>query len=404
MGFTELETSDSGAQVAIIEDFSSNGTYINGVRVGQGNRQVIVDNDKICLPTQDHTAYIFQDLKTIFTEEATFPREIREKYTIFKFLGSGVCGHVHHAFTKGRECKGVAIKVITKAKFASQSYSNRTSIFQEVAVLKKLNHPCIVKYIDAVNTTDKLFIVLELVEGGELYDRIVKQKRLDERVTKFYFYQMLVAVKYLHEEGFTHRDLKPENVLLSSFDEETLVKITDFGLSKFVGEQSLMQTLCGTPSYLAPEVLSSNGVLSYKKDCDCWSLGVILYVCLSGGAPFTNTPENPLTKQIISGAYSFSNHCWRNVSGEAKDLIKKLMTVDPNQRITVAQALEHPWMKDDEIIEKANMLMNGLSIAGDMSQPSTTAIKRIESDAVIDNSVTKKQKPSDDYEDKTFVL
>jgi len=214
------------------------------------------------------------------------------------------------------------------------------------------------------------------VEGGELFDRVVSVTRFEEPIAKLLFYQMLVAVKYLHEQGITHRDLKPENVLLCSEKNETVIKITDFGLSKVVGEQSLMKTLCGTPSYLAPEVLLTAGTGGYSKAVDLWSLGVILFICLGGYPPFSEEiKKHTLNEQIIKGLYTFPKTYWKAVSPKAIDLIKKLLTVDPKKRISVEEALQHPWISDDEeVIDKANKLMS--SVSSDMPPPSGRVLKK----------------------------
>jgi serine/threonine-protein kinase Chk2 len=160
------------------------------------------------------------------------------------------------------------------------------------------------------------------MEGGELFDRIVNQGRFDEPTAKLYFYQMVQAIKYLHDQGITHRDIKPENVLLASDSAESLIKVTDFGLSRFVGEQSLMKTLCGTPSYLAPEVLTSAGTGGYTKAVDCWSLGVILYICLAGYPPFSDEiTTHTLHDQITKGIYSFPDKYWGSVSDSGESYI-----------------------------------------------------------------------------------
>ena len=391
------ETSANGEHIVYVKDWSSNGTFVNGVLIGKGNKHVIENNGEIALPTSENKAYIFLDLEATNKDQETFPQEIKERFTISKFLGRGVCGEVRLAFSKGNECKKFAIKIISKNKFSSSSACvNRRGDLEEVKILKKLDHPCIVKIFDAVETQENLFIVLEFVEGGELFNRLVDVKKLEESVAKLLFYQMLVAVKYLHDKGFTHRDLKPENVLLSSSNDATLIKITDFGLSKFVGEQSLMQTLCGTPSYLAPEVLASQGLKPYKKECDCWSLGVILYVCLAGYPPFASRANRSLNQQVMAGSYSFPDQFWRDVSDKAKDLIKKLLTVDPNQRLTVAEALEHPWIKDEKMIEKAKKLMEPDDKQTSMAPPTKTATKRKNSSDSDTSTATKRHKSTDE--------
>lgn len=223
--------------------------------------------------------------------------------------------------------------------------------------MKKLNHPCIIKIKDFFDAED-YYIVLELMEGGELFDRVVGNKRLREATCKLYFYQMLLAVQYLHENGIIHRDLKPENVLLSSQKEDCLIKITDFGQSKILGETSLMRTLCGTPTYLAPEVLNSLGTAGYNRAVDCWSLGVILFICLSGYPPFSeHKSQVSLKDQITSGKYNFIPGVWAEVSEKALDLVKKLLIVDPKARFTTEEALRHPWLQDEDMKRKFKNLL-----------------------------------------------
>ncbi len=161
--------------------------------------------------------------------------------------------------------------------------------------------------------------------------------------------------------GVSHRDLKPENILLCSNEtNHTLVKISDFGLSKFFDSTAVMKTFCGTPNYLAPEVLLSKGEGAYTNKIDNWSLGVILYICLVGYPPFSD--ENPtisLESQIKKGIYDFPSPEWNNVSKDAIDLVKKMLCVDPNRRISLEQVLEHKWIKNDiEMKKKAHQLMN----------------------------------------------
>ncbi|PKU31517.1 serine threonine-protein kinase chk2 [Limosa lapponica baueri] len=219
------------------------------------------------------------------------------------------------------------------------------NINTEIEILKKIDHPCLIKIKNFFEAED-YYIVLELMEGGELYDRVSRPIKMKEATCKLYFYQMLLAVKYLHDNGIIHRDLKPENVLLSSSEETCLIKITDFGQSKILGETSLMKTLCGTPTYLAPEVLNSLGTAGYSRAVDCWSLGVILFVCLCGYPPFNEQNTRlSLKDQITRGEYTFISKEWKHVSDTALDLVKKLLVVDPSKRLTTEEALEHPWLQ-----------------------------------------------------------
>uniref|UniRef100_A0AAA9SQ59 Checkpoint kinase 2 n=1 Tax=Bos taurus TaxID=9913 RepID=A0AAA9SQ59_BOVIN len=301
--------------------------------------------------------------------------------------GLGACGEVKLAFER-KTCKKVAIKIISKGKFAIGSEREADpalDVETEIEILKKLNHPCIIKIKDFFDAED-YYIVLELMEGGELFDRVVGHKRLKEATCKLYFYQMLLAVQYLHENGIIHRDLKPENVLLSSPKEDCLIKITDFGQSKILGETSLMRTLCGTPTYLAPEVLNSFGTAGYNRAVDCWSLGVILFICLSGYPPFSeHKTQVSLKDQITSGKYNFIPEVWAEVSEKALDLVKKLLIVDPKARFTTEEALRHPWLQDEDMKRKFNNLLSEedklMAVTQVPAQPSTSRKRLLEGEA-----------------------
>ncbi|GCC31460.1 hypothetical protein chiPu_0009918 [Chiloscyllium punctatum] len=287
--------------VVFIEDHSSNGTFLNGQIIGKDRRLPLCNNAEIAINHELH-------------------------------------------------------KVPLQDAAAKCSTSN---VATEVEILKKLDHPCIIKIEEVFDFEDSFYIVLDLMEGGELFDRVVRSKGLKEQTTKLLFYQMLLAVQYLHENNITHRDLKPENVLLANNEENCLIKITDFGLSKILGETSLMKTLCGTPTYLAPEVLLGAGAGGYSKAVDCWSLGVILFICLGGYPPFSDQIKDMnLRDQIINGHYKFIPQCWANVSEAAKDLVKRLLNVDPNKRFTTKEALNHSWMQDEDMKKKAKQLMD----------------------------------------------
>ena len=166
-------------------------------------------------------------------------------------------------FYKGT-CNRFAMKIISKKNFSlvgTQANAFNQQIESECSILRALDHPCIIRLFEVFDTTQAVYIVMELVEGGELFDRVVAQGQLDEKTTKFLFRQMCLGVKYLHDRSITHRDLKPENVLLVQPEtNETIIKITDFGLSRFINETSLMKTFCGTPNYLGKRNISSHFV------------------------------------------------------------------------------------------------------------------------------------------------
>ncbi|CAH2096256.1 unnamed protein product [Euphydryas editha] len=354
---------DDSLNPAIITDLSHNGTFINGIRIGKGNSRVLDDNDVISVTHALVKIFLFKDL--LKNEQDKVPKEISQKYYISRVLGQGACGIVKLVYNK-TTCSKHAMKVIKKSRLTNgqiNHLNDPAKIMNEINIMTALRHPCIISTEEVFDSLEAVYIVLELMQGGELFDRISKLGRLPERLTKLLFRQMVLAVKYLHSQGITHRDLKPENVLLESKDEETLVKITDFGLSKFVGEDSFMKTMCGTPLYLAPEVLRANGLNSYGPEVDVWSLGVILFVCLVGYLPFSSDyKELSLRDQILSGKYRFSHSHWRTISLDAKLLMKKMLTVRVDRRITLEQILNHTWMQDPDVIVRTERLLSGVPL------------------------------------------
>ncbi|XP_057161877.1 serine/threonine-protein kinase Chk2 isoform X1 [Ursus arctos] len=395
------EMGPKNSYIAYIEDHSGNGTFVNRELVGKGRRLPLNNNSEIALSVWSNKGsnellfgsghmlicivFVFFDLTV--DDQSVYPKELRDQYIMSKTLGSGACGEVKLAFER-KTCKKVAIKIISKRKFTIGSESGADpppNVETEIEILKKLDHPCIIKIKDFFDAED-YYIVLELMEGGELFDRVVGNKRLKEATCKLYFYQMLLAVQYLHENGIIHRDLKPENVLLSSQKEDCLIKITDFGQSKILGETSLMRTLCGTPTYLAPEVLNSFGTAGYNRAVDCWSLGVILFICLSGYPPFSeHKTQVSLKDQITSGKFNFIPEVWTEVSEKALDLVKKLLIVDPKVRFTTEEALRHPWLQDEDMKRKFQNLLfeetKSMALPQLPAQPSTSRKRRLEGEA-----------------------
>ncbi|XP_032084903.1 serine/threonine-protein kinase Chk2 isoform X2 [Thamnophis elegans] len=343
------EPGPRGCFVTYLEDQSANGTFVNDRVVGKGKKIPLAHVAKIALSLPHNKVFVFSDLEA--GHQLEYPKDMQKKYIVSKTLGSGACGEVKLAFERETHRK-VAIKIIRKSKFMTDVLPEMDKPFNietEVGILKRIDHPCLIKIIDFFEGKD-FYIVLELMEGGELFDKVQRPARLSERTCKLYFYQMLLAVQYLHKHGIIHRDLKLENVLLSSREENCLVKITDFGQSKIIGETSLMQTLCGTPDYLAPEILHFAGTAGYGRSVDCWSLGVILFMCLSGYPPFSKKSARlSLTEQITSGNYCYVEEVWKDVSRDAFDLVQKMLVVDPTKRLRIEEALEHPWLQDEHM-------------------------------------------------------
>lgn len=261
--------------------------------------------------------------------------DINADYVISKEIGTGAYGKVFLAEDR-RSLSLRAVKVIQKIRV--QDYQ---TFVNEIEILKKLDHPNIVNIIETYENERLCFVVLEHCRGGELFDRLVKLNVFSEAQAASIMKQLLSAVMYCHNHGICHRDLKPENCLYVTEDENSELKIIDFGLSAHIKEEDLLHDLTGTPYYLAPEMMSGN----YTKIVDCWSLGVILYMLLSGTPPFNGKDNNEILMSVYNGSFTFRPPGFKNVSDFAKDLICRLLTKDPTHRITAQQAYMHPWIQ-----------------------------------------------------------
>lgn len=260
-----------------------------------------------------------------------------------------MCGTVYECVHKTSRVH-YAVKIIDTRKFTMSPGLSSEEIREEAEMMRGLDHPNIIRIKDTYETESWIFIVMEYVRGGDLFDRIIERGRYSEVNTRSAMIQILDAVQYLHSKDICHRDLKPENILLVSKESDCELKITDFGLAKRTNQEGL-KTFCGTPQYFAPEVLkrrgdSVSGSSRYGMKADMWSLGVVLYILLSGQFPFT---EDSLFNQIEHAQYSFTGPEWSGVSREALHFIRSLMTLRPDQRLSVTDALKHPWITGEAL-------------------------------------------------------
>ncbi|XP_070972563.1 serine/threonine-protein kinase D1 [Oncorhynchus clarkii lewisi] len=266
--------------------------------------------------------------------------DISSVYQIFpdEVLGSGQFGIVYggkHRKT-GRD---VAIKIIDKLRFPTKQESQ---LRNEVAILQNLHHPGVVNLECMFETPERVFVVMEKLHGDMLEMILSSEKgRLPERITKFFVSQILQALHHLHFKNIVHCDLKPENVLLASSDAFPQVKLCDFGFARIIGEKSFRRSVVGTPAYLAPEVLRNKG---YNRSLDMWSVGVIIYVSLSGTFPFNE--DEDIHDQIQNADFMYPPNPWKKVSQEAIDLINNLLQVKMRKRYSVDKSLSHPWLQD----------------------------------------------------------
>lgn len=234
----------------------------------------------------------------------------------------------HHLITGLK----VAIKILNKAKIKQLDMAEK--VRREINILKMCTHPHIVRVYEVIDTPSDIFVIMEYVSGGELFDYIVSRGRLPADEARHLFHMIVSGVEYCHYHDVVHRDLKPENLLL---DVDNNIKIADFGLSNVIHDGDFLRTSCGSPNYAAPEVISGN--LYAGTEVDVWSCGVILYALLCGTLPFDDESIPNLFKKIKSGMYSLPSH----LSQLSRDLILRMLVVDPMKRITVHDIRQHPW-------------------------------------------------------------
>lgn len=291
----------------------------------------------------------------------TFGKSIK-RFNFKEVLGTGAFSEVRLAEDLENPGSFVAIKCIRK-KFLSKSQnsensrkeaeSRKESLNNEIEVLRRLKHPNIVQLLDVLEDGECYYLVMELVTGGELFDRIVQKGSYTERDASSLIRQVLYATEYMHSQGVVHRDLKPENLLYYSESDDSKIMVSDFGLSQIENSESNMATACGTPGYVAPEVLCvQDGKCGYGKEVDCWAIGVIAYILLCGYPPFYDENDHELFRQIRMAEYEFDSPYWDNISDSAKDFIRLLMERDPKKRYSCTQALQHPWIASNTALDR----------------------------------------------------
>jgi len=266
--------------------------------------------------------------------------QFSEQYDVGRLLGKGAFSQVYQVNNK-RSKESFAVKIIRK-EVLGKDEKQRKRIDREIDILTKVEHPNIVRMYDLIETPNYLYLVMELVTGGELFDKIVAKGSYSEKEACLVIKNVVSAIQYLHDHKITHRDLKPENLLCKGGD-DTHVMISDFGLSRILGDNSIAFTACGTPYYVAPEVVSGQG---YSKEVDLWSIGVITYFLLAGFPPFMGETLPEIVEQILNADFDYPAPYWDNISQNAKDFISKLLVTDKSKRLTAETALTHPWLQN----------------------------------------------------------
>ena len=279
---------------------------------------------------------VFKNISETFSNT-----DVRTVYAFEKLIGGGHFGSVRiaHRITDPH------IKYAVKSILKENIKKDVKLLEEELAILTQVDHPNIIKFHETYIDYRYVHIVMELCDGGELFEKIVEMHKFTEAQAASLMNRILSAVKHLHEHGICHRDLKPENFLFSDTSPDPEIKLIDFGLSKRFGaiqEQQpaeKMHTIVGTPYYVAPEVLRGN----YDFACDVWSLGVILYIMLCGYPPFEGDNNKEIFKRVLQQKLEFDPEDWTQISDEAKDLITKMLVKDPTKRISIMEAYNHPW-------------------------------------------------------------
>ncbi|XP_070773027.1 serine/threonine-protein kinase DCLK1-like isoform X2 [Enoplosus armatus] len=304
------------------------------------------------------------EAEVLVDEVPAVPSYISDRYKVGRMLGDGNFAVVRECveLSTGRE---YALKIINKGKCRGKEHM----IQNEVAILRRVKHPNIVLLIEEVDTYSELYLVMELVKGGDLFDAITSANRYTERDASGMLYNLANAIKYLHSLNIVHRDIKPENLLVYEHaDGSKSLKLGDFGLATVV--DGPLYTVCGTPTYVAPEIIAETG---YGLKVDIWAAGVITYILLCGFPPFRGSSDDQelLFDQILMGQLEFPLPYWDNVSETAKELIRSMLEVEVDQRYTALQVLEHPWVTDEGLCENDHQL----SVAGKIKKHFNTSPK-----------------------------
>lgn len=282
-----------------------------------------------------------------------------ELYRLSKVLGTGAFSTVRAGTHKRYPDKDFAVKCVVKSKLTEDDVR---ALRDEVAILTALRG-CryVIRLYDFFEEPGDFYLVMETMSGGELFDRIVRKSYYNEKEARMTCKILLEAVNYCHSRKVAHRDLKPENLLLRSETDDSSIKIADFGFARVVKRPQSLTTQCGTPGYVAPEILTGK---PYDESADMWSVGVILYILLGGYPPFIDDNQRKLFRKIRRCEYEFHEEYWGHVSEAAKDLISDLLRVNTRDRLTAKEALQSNWiaLANDANLEKINMNSNLIAL------------------------------------------
>mmetsp|Transcript_31837 Transcript_31837/g.47310 ORF Transcript_31837/g.47310 Transcript_31837/m.47310 type:complete len:718 (-) Transcript_31837:710-2863(-) len=278
--------------------------------------------------------------RTVASTVKTRPVGFRDIYELKSKIRKGSFATVWECLHKDTQ-EIYAVKIIKREGLKP---SDDEQVMNEVAILQSMAHENIVQLVDFYEEKDYFFLVMDYLAGGDVFDRIVERTVYTEKDARDLCIKLLRAVKFMHQHGVAHRDLKPQNLLLSSKEDDADIKVADFGFARRVHTPQSLTTRCGTPTYVAPEILKN---IPHDTAADMWSVGVIVYVLLVGYPPFMEDNQQELFRKIRSGSYDFPDEDWKNISKEAQELISGLLVVDPLQRWTASEAIRCKWIQLD---------------------------------------------------------
>ncbi|XP_011865880.1 PREDICTED: phosphorylase b kinase gamma catalytic chain, skeletal muscle/heart isoform isoform X2 [Vollenhovia emeryi] len=276
------------------------------------------------------------------------------KYEPKEILGRGISSTVRRCIEKETGIEYAAKIIDISNETHEDGHTMKDATLQEVHILRRVaGHPYIIELHDVFESSTFIFLIFELCKNGELFDYLTSVVTLSEKKTRYIMRQVFEGVQHVHNQGIVHRDLKPENILL---DDNLNVKITDFGFARLLKHGEKLEDLCGTPGYLAPEVLKCNmfdNTEGYGFEVDIWACGVIMFTLLVGCPPFWHRKQMVMLRNIMEGNYSFTSPEWADITEAPKDLIRKLLVVDPKRRISIKDALEHSFFHTVELKAKS---------------------------------------------------
>ncbi|KAJ6253576.1 serine/threonine-protein kinase fhke-related [Anaeramoeba flamelloides] len=346
-----------------IKDTSTNGVFVNSQPVGKNQKRELFHFDEITFIQPKVNGSAFPKYRFIIHDANGSPplsceSELLEHYKVISPIQEGIYGRIYLGVDLKNDEK-VAIKQVPKNKFYTNTKekislsSDKILNYNEILVLEQLKHKSIIELKNVIQTDNTVYIIMEYLSSGDLFNKIKEKQFYEENEARILFKNLIESIIYLHNKNIVHRDLKPENILISNPNSDTDITICDFGIAKSIQEGEGMETRIGTIHYRAPETFTGGG--KYTNSCDLWSAGVILYILLSGEMPFHEKRNLALHKQIIRGDFDFSPERFSNISKAAKNLIRRLIRIEPELRLTAKQTLEHPWViEKPELIEYEN--------------------------------------------------